>query len=106
MAESVRLENGPDKLSVTFEQLVEHLTIIYMVATARARVRQRSRQELLLSYMLEVNRFIERLQGRSVQVLCQVTETLLQIPIALKEVLLRSARPVIRRRDQEWVVLL
>ena len=56
--------------------------------------------------MLEVNRFIERLQGRSVQVLCQVTETLLQIPISLEEVLLRSARPVIRRRDQEWVVLL
>ena len=96
MAESVCLKDGPNKLSVAFEQLVEHLTIIDMVAPPWPRARQRRRQELLLSYMLEVNRLIERIQGRCVQVLCQVVETLLQVPIALEEVLLRSARPVIR----------
>ena len=66
-----------------------------MVATTRPRARQRLCQELLLSYMLEVYRLIERVQGRCVQILCQVVETLLQVPIALEEVLLRSARPVI-----------
>ena len=45
--------------------------------------------------MLEVNRLIERIQRCRVQILCQVVETLLQVPIALEEVLLRSARPVI-----------
>ena len=46
--------------------------------------------------MLEVYRLIKRIQGRRVKVLCQVVEALFQIPIALEEVLLRSARPVIR----------
>ena len=67
-----------------------------MVATARPRARQRSRQELLLSYMLEVYRLIKRIQGRRVKVLCQVVEALFQVSISLEEVLLRSARPVIR----------
>ena len=95
MAESICLKDGPYKLSVAFEQLVEHLTIIDVVATAWPRARQRLCQELLLSYMLEVYRLVERIQGRCVQILCQVVETLLQVSIALEEVLLRSAGPVI-----------
>ena len=96
MTERIRLEDGPNKLSVTLEQLVEHLTIIDVGATSRPRARQRSRQELLLSYMLEVDRFIKSVQRRCVQILRQVVETLFEVAIALEEVLLRSACPVIR----------
>ena len=96
VAEGVGFEDGPDELSVAFEQLVEHLAVVYVVAPSRSRARQRSRQELHFRYWLKVYRLVECIQGCRVKILSQVVQTLLQVPVTLEEILLRSARSVIR----------
>ena len=59
MTERIRLEDGPNKLSVAFEQLVEHLTIIDVVAALWSNCWWSIMQQLILLDWLDVHLLIE-----------------------------------------------
>lgn len=105
--ERVGLEDGPDQLGVAFEQLVEHFTVIDVVAPTRALSWRGRLQQLCLGDGLYENLLIECVHGRSIQVLGQIVNALFEIFVSLvEEVLLSSALSVVTRGDEKWKIVL
>ena len=91
VVERVGLQDGAYKFCVSLEQLVQHLTIVYVVPSAWTLRRRRRIQQLRLIYGLDVNQLIEGVDGCSVQVVRQVVHARLQILVPLVEEVLRSS---------------
>ena len=98
---AVGFEDGSYQLRVTFQELVEHLAIVDMVAAARSLGRRGRLQQLRLCDRFNVYLLIERIYWRRVQVLRQIVDALLQVLVAFVEkILLCTTLPVVARRDE------
>ena len=98
---AVGFEDGSYQLRVTFQELIEHLAIVDMVAAARSLGRRGRLQQLRLCDRFNVYLLIERIYWRRVQVLRQIVDALLQVLVTFVEkILLCATLPVVARRDE------
>ena len=106
VVEVIYLKDGPHKFCIAFEQLVEHLTVIDVVASHSAAWRQWSIQELRLLDRLNMDALVEGVFRRCMEIVGQVTHGLLKVLIAfVKEVLLSATLSVVPRWDEQRIVL-
>ena len=105
--EIVGLKDGTDELGLTFQNLIEHLAVVDVVAALGTLRLRWPTQDLRLRYRFYVHLLVKRLHRRRVDVLRQVGHTLLKVLVAfVEEVLLGSALTVVSRRNQQWEVVL
>ena len=74
VAERISLEDASHQLGVAFQQFVQHLAIVYMVAASWALRLQGCVQQLLLSDWLYVYQLIESVHGGRIEVAGKVRD--------------------------------
>ena len=93
---AVGFEDRSHQLSITLQELVEHLAIVNVVAAAWSLRRRGRFQDLSLCDRFNENLLIECVYWRCVQVLRQIVDALLQALVPFVEkILLRATLPVI-----------
>ena len=72
VTEGIGLQDGPDKLSIALEQLVEHLLILYVVAATRSLSRHWSVEQLRFGDGSDLLYLVQRLLRGRIVVLLQI----------------------------------
>lgn len=93
---AVGFEDRSHQLRIAFQEFVEHLAIVDVVAAARSLGRRGRLQQLRLRDRFNEYLLIECVYWRRVQVLRQIVDALLQVLVPfVEEILLRSTLPVV-----------
>ena len=103
--EVIRFEKRSHKFGIAFEKLVEHLTIVYVIAALGSNCWWSIVQQLVLLDSLYVHLLIEGLVWRCENIAGQILKTLLHVfGVLLIEILLSSTLSIISSWNEKWNV--